>query len=302
MKLLVVAAALASAAARLPPLTLRGGSSKWPVTASPAEDAWAKHRSATRSLSGSPKGALRPERLEDVVDAKPLDELLDRDSRVVFTRRVYGLLTANLGLTAACCLYAASNPGLVRSLLAAPAGRAAFGACALVGLLAPLALSFAPALRRDPAKSTLVFATFALCESVVVGAAASAYKVSSVALALAQTGAATGALTAYAFQPNARYDLTAFGSYLLAGLMVLVVSSVAGLAFGMPLNGLIPSTLGAILFSAFIVHDTQLVVGGKKRQLQTSDFALGAMTLYLDIVNLFFYLLRIFGELQGGDD
>ena len=47
------------------------------------------------------------------------------------------------------------------------------------------------------------------------------------------------------------------------------------------------------------MHDTQLVVGGKKRQLNTSDYVLGAITLYLDIINLFFYLLRLFGEMQN---
>ena len=56
---------------------------------------------------------------------------------------------------------------------------------------------------------------------------------------------------------------------------------------------------GALLFSAFIVHDTQLIVGGKKRQFDTNDYVLGAMSLYMDIVNLFLaYLLRLFGELQ----
>ena len=49
------------------------------------------------------------------------------------------------------------------------------------------------------------------------------------------------------------------------------------------------------------MHDTQLVVGGKRRELATSDYVLGAMTLYLDIVNLFLYLLRLFGELQSND-
>jgi hypothetical protein len=66
-----------------------------------------------------------------------------------------------------------------------------------------------------------------------------------------------------------------------------------------PMNSLAGSTVGALLFSAFIVHDTQLVVGGKKRQLNTSDYVLGAITLYLDIINLFFYLLRLFGEMQN---
>lgn len=181
----------------------------------------------------------------------------------------------------------------------APGARVLLGVCAAVGFVIPLALSFAPSLRRDPSSSLALFSLFAFAESAVVGVAASAYKLQSVLLALLQTGAATGALTAYAFQPNAKYDLTQVGSALLAGLMVLTVSTVAGVLLKVPMNSLAGSTVGALLFSAFIVHDTQLVVGGKKRQLNTSDYVLGAITLYLDIINLFFYLLRLFGEMQN---
>ena len=279
----------------------RGGSSQ-PRWISPQQDAWAKHRSAARSLSPVERpSSLRPESIDDVVDAKPLDELLDRDSRVVFVRRVYGLLTANLALTAAACVAGSAHPQAVRYLLVQPLGQVLFGLCAALGFGTPLALSFFPALRRDPSTSLALFSLFAVAESAVVGVAASAYRLRSVLLALAQTGAATAALTAYAFQPNAKYDLTQLGSMLLAGLVVLTVSTVAGVLLKMPLPGLAASTVGALLFSLFIVHDTQLVVGGKKRQLNTSDYVLGAITLYLDIINLFFYLLRLFGELQRED-
>ena len=81
----------------------------------------------------------------------------------------------------------------------------------------------------------------------------------------------------------------------------LPVRQLAGVLLKMPLPGLAASTVGALLFSLFIVHDTQLVVGGKKRQLNTSDYVLGAITLYLDIVNLFLHLLRILSEMQRSD-
>ena len=131
-----------------------------------------------------------------------------------------------------------------------------------------------------------------------MGVAASAFKARSVLLALAQTGTATAALTAWTLNPNQKYDLTQFGSMLFAGLMVLLVSAVMGAFMNVPQNSLVGSTVGALLFSAFIVHDTQLIVGGKKRQFDTGDYVLGAMSLYMDVVNLFLYLLRLFGELQ----
>ena len=160
-------------------LRCRGGSSKWPPA--PTQDAWAKHRAAARSVAPQ-KPTLRQESLDDVVDAKPLDELLDRDSRVVFVRRVYGLFSANLVLTAASCLYLSANPGVVRSMLSTPAGNAIMSLAMVGGIGASLAISFAPALRQ----SLPLFALFAASESLLVGVAASAYRVQSVALALAR--------------------------------------------------------------------------------------------------------------------
>ena len=54
------------------------------------------------------------------------------------------------------------------------------------------------------------------------------------------------------------------------------------------------SAFGALLFSVYIVYDTQRVVGGthqSQRQLDSRDWALGAITLYMDIVNLFMHVV-----------
>ena len=267
-----------------------GNTARWPIT---SNDAWSKQRAAARTIKPQ-KPTLRQQSYEDVVDAKPLDELLDRDSRVVFVRRVYGLLTANLALTAISCLYCSTHHNVIRNILLGPSGPLLMGLCVATGLGASLAVSFAPKLRS----SIPLFTLFACAESVLVGVAASAFKARSVLLALAQTGTATAALTAWTLNPNQKYDLTQFGSMLFAGLMVLLVSAVMGAFLNVPQNSLVGSTVGALLFSAFIVHDTQLIVGGKKRQFDTGDYVLGAMSLYMDIVNLFLYLLRLFGELQ----
>ena len=294
--LLAIFAAASSALPQLPSGGItaipRGGNTwaRGPIT---SNDAWSKQRAAARTIKPQ-KPTLRQQSYEDVVDAKPLDELLDRDSRVVFVRRVYGLLTANLALTAISCLYCSTHHNLIRNILLGPSGPLLMGLCVMTGLGASLAVSFSTKLRS----SIPLFTLFACAESVLVGVAASAFKARSVLLALAQTGTATAALTAWTLNPNQKYDLTQFGSMLFAGLMVLLVSAVMGAFMNVPQNSLVGSTVGALLFSAFIVHDTQLIVGGKKRQLDTGDYVLGAMSLYMDIVNLFLYLLRLFGELQ----
>ncbi len=56
--------------------------------------------------------------------------------------------------------------------------------------------------------------------------------------------------------------------------------------------------IGALLFSFFIVYDTQLIVGGQNRkyELAVDDYMAGAISLYLDIINMFIMFLSIFGD------
>lgn len=56
-----------------------------------------------------------------------------------------------------------------------------------------------------------------------------------------------------------------------------------------------------VLFSAYIIYDTQLIVGKGKRSLSTDDYILGAVMLYVDIVILFLQLLKLLGKVMGND-
>ena len=62
---------------------------------------------------------------------------------------------------------------------------------------------------------------------------------------------------------------------------------------------LIYALIGTLLFAGFIVYDTQLIVGGKHKKLQfgIDDYVFAALNLYLDVINMFYYLLL----LTGGD-
>jgi FtsH-binding integral membrane protein len=56
------------------------------------------------------------------------------------------------------------------------------------------------------------------------------------------------------------------------------------------------ATLGVIIFSAYLIYDTQLIIGGKTRQYQIDDYILAAINLYLDITRIFIYILAIVGR------
>ena len=61
---------------------------------------------------------------------------------------------------------------------------------------------------------------------------------------------------------------------------------------------IIYSSLGAIIFSFYIVYDTQLIIGGKhkKYQYNQDEYIFAALNLYLDIINLFLYILDLFNR------
>jgi FtsH-binding integral membrane protein len=131
-------------------------------------------------------------------------------------------------------------------------------------------------------------------ESILVGSIASTYTTDSVVKALVATVVMTLALTLYAWQT--RVDFTAMGGALLC-LMIGVVM------FGI-WTAIFPSQAGqtaycaamAILFSFFIVYDTQMILGGKHHShaFQTDEWVFAALNVYIDIIQLFLQLLRLF--------
>lgn len=101
-------------------------------------------------------------------------------------------------------------------------------------------------------------------------------------------------LTIFAFQT--KIDFTPMGGKLFVGLFVLIMFGF--IAMFWPQNNLIRliyAAVGTIIFSVFLVHDTQLIMDGKHRQYTISpeEYVFAALTLYLDIINLLLFILRL---------
>ena len=154
---------------------------------------------------------------------------------------------------------------------------------------------------RDGRWGYPLLALFTLLESVSVGTYASFFKGSTVTLAAAMTGVTVAGMTAYAMRPGKENDMTARGQMLHGSLWGLFAMGIAGFFVRDKWLQLAYSWAGCILFSGFLVFDTQRVMGGKQRQnvLSPDDPIAGAMELYLDVVILFQHILRLLGS---GDD
>lgn len=96
------------------------------------------------------------------------------------------------------------------------------------------------------------------------------------------------------------------GPYLFCALLILLgfsfvlaIGSIAGLGGSVAFETmrLIYAALGALLFSFYIVFDTQLIVGGKhKHGFSIDDYAMAAICIYIDIIQLFLFILQLLGD------
>jgi FtsH-binding integral membrane protein len=164
-----------------------------------------------------------------------------------------------------------------------------------LGVIIGMACCCRQAARNFPTNYLLLFA-FTACEAVVIGFVGAMYQTDSVLLALGVTVAVFVGLSVYACFTKA--DYTGCGPYLFAVLSTLCFWSFIAILFPMgPLTHNVFAAIGTLLFCCYIVYDTQLIIGGRhKVQFNIDDYVFAALNLYLDIVNLFLFILSLFGK------
>ncbi|OLP89857.1 Protein lifeguard 1 [Symbiodinium microadriaticum] len=159
-------------------------------------------------------------------------------------------------------------------------------------------------MRKSPTNYVLL-SLFTVAESFMVGFICVQYTAQSVLVTFAVTSVVVVALSIFACQT--KYDITGFMPYFLMATLVLFgfgfALSIAAMC-GASQTGafqtlnLVYAAGGALLFSGYIIMDTQLIVGGKHQRFRfcIDDYCMAAITIYLDIVQLFLFLLRLLGE------
>jgi modulator of FtsH protease len=118
---------------------------------------------------------------------------------------------------------------------------------------------------------------------------------SVVAQAFLMTSVAFGGISMFAL--TTKRDYSNMGKMLFIALIILIVGSISNIFIGSPILQLGIAMVGALLFSAFILYDTQQIVkGGFSSPIEA------AIALYLDFFNLFISLLQIFAAFNSNDD
>lgn len=205
-----------------------------------------------------------------------------------FVKTTYKLLAASLMAAAAGAYVGVSTPGLVS------------GGMFWVLVIAEIALIFGiQMVRNKPGINLAALFAFTFITGLtltplltkILGMSGGAGIIGN---AFLMTSVAFGALSYFAM--NTSKDFLSMGRMLFIGLIVLIVGGIANIFFHSPILQLLLAGAGAILFSFFILYDTQNIIRGGHDSAVTA-----ALTLYIDFLNLFTSLLQILGIFGSSD-
>ena len=144
-----------------------------------------------------------------------------------------------------------------------------------------------------------LFGLYALVNGISFGFIFLVYTGTSIATTFFIASAMFGAMALYGL--TTKKDLSSWGSILIMGVFGLIIAGVVNIWLQSSLFSFIQSIVGVVIFCALTAYDTQKILnicaGAEMQSEGTQKVALmGAFSLYLDFLNLFLYLLRLFGD------
>jgi FtsH-binding integral membrane protein len=212
---------------------------------------------------------------------------------------VYNYMTSAVLLTGVVALLMVQT-GAVNALFNPQTGGAT--GLAWVVMLAPLGLVFWLSFginRMSSGTAKAIFWAYAALLGASLSTLLLVYTQSSVAGAFFATAAGFASLSLYGY--TTKRDLSGFGSFLMIGLVGLIVASLINMFVQSGPMGFVISVIGVLVFAGLTAYDTQKIksmyfaVRGDT-ELAAKSAVMGALSLYLDFINMFMFLLRIFGD------
>jgi len=214
-----------------------------------------------------------------------------------FIQKVYGILSVQLLITVLIAAPIAAQPKQW-----AMSNRWLLAVSSVMSIVTICAISCCRDLARKYPTNYIFLFTFTVFEAVIVGFVSAQYSPQSVLLCAVATMLIFVSLSIFAWK--SKTDFTGFGPYLFGALMVMMMMSFLIFILsmcGVPIDGLLMfyDICGVLLFTFFIIYDTQLILGefkGHAISFSIDDYVFASLNLYLDIIQLFIYLLRLFGD------
>ncbi|MCS0504855.1 Bax inhibitor-1/YccA family protein [Ancylobacter mangrovi] len=224
--------------------------------------------------------------------------------------RVYNYMTLGLAITGAAALgiYMLAVSDVPTTVALAPnVYLTQFGAALFLSplrwvvILAPLAAVFFLSFRVDRMSvgaAQVVFWLYAALVGISLSSILLVYTHESVVRVFFITAAAFGALSLYGYTTTR--SLSAMGSFLMMGLFGIIIAMVVNIFLASSMLQFVISVAGVLIFSGLTAYDTQRIkemyFAGDDDVVAGRKAIMGALTLYLDFINLFLMLLQLFGN------
>lgn len=211
-------------------------------------------------------------------------------------RKVYQYMALGLALTALTAWLTASNESMIRMFYSSQAPLIIV-AIAELGLVIFLSASIS---RLQASTALLLFCVYSILNGITCSAVLLVYTAQSVYTAFLSTAGMFGGMSIYALYT--KRDITSWGSFLHMGLIGLLVAMLVNMFVGSSTADMAISVIGIIIFMGLTAYDTAKIkalateAGSMDDESAGKIAVIGALELYLDFINLFLYLLRIFGK------
>jgi FtsH-binding integral membrane protein len=206
--------------------------------------------------------------------------------------RVYNTMAGGLALTGLVAFLVASSPAAVQLLFGTP--------LKWVVMLAPIALVFFFSFKIESLKASTAQTIFWVYAGVMGASLATVFLVftgASVARTFFVTAAAFAGLSLYGY--TTKRDLSAFGTFLVMGLIGLIIASIVNIFLASSMLQFVISAAGVLIFAGLTAWDTQKIKEmyweADGYEVASKKAIMGALTLYLDFINLFMFLLQFLG-------
>ena len=212
-----------------------------------------------------------------------------------FIAKVYAWMSFALAITALVAMYVASQPNLVKLII----GNKIFFYGLMIGEVLVVMALVGFIEKMSAATATAVFFAYSVMNGLTLSVIFLAFTATSITSTFFITAGTFGAMSAYGY--FTKRDLTSIGNICFMALIGLIIATIVNIFWNNGIFNWIIGCIGVLIFVGLTAYDTQKIkeLGAQvdeNSEAGRKGAVMGALALYLDFINLFLMLLRLFGD------
>ncbi len=239
--------------------------------------------------------------MENKIYTAPVETTVVNEGLREYLMKVFNYMAGGLCITALASYLIISNPSVMRLFYNITPQSAGLSALGWIAFLAPLVIVFAFGwvINRGTASQVKgVFWLYSALMGVSLCPILLLYTGESVTRVFLITAATFGAMSLYGY--TTKRDLSGLGSFLIMGLIGVIIAMVVNMFMKSETMSYALSVLSVLIFTGLTAYDIQKIramyVDYEDNEITTKKAVAGALSLYLDFINIFINLLRLMGD------